>query len=52
MMLKVKLMDTFKDKLPSMLDLFQIGCIGKRNVKRGIESDLDLSSMYKQALIM
>ena len=46
-MLKVKLM---KDKLPSTLDLFQIGYIGKRSVRRGIENNLDLSSMYKQLL--
>ena len=48
MMLKMKLMDAFKDKLPPSPDSFQVGYIAKRNMKRGIENELDLTSMYKQ----
>ena len=47
-MLKMKLLDSFKDKLPSTPDLFQIGYLAKRSAKRGIENELDLTSMYKQ----
>lgn len=46
--LKIKLMDTFKDKLPPTPDSFQIGYMAKRSAKRAIENDLDLTSMYKQ----
>lgn len=46
--LKMKLMDTFKDKLPSTPDLILLGYIAKRGGKRGIEKELDLTSMYKQ----
>ena len=46
--LKIKLMDTFKDKLPSTPDLILIGYVAKRGGKRGIENELDLTSMYKQ----
>ena len=46
--LKMKLMDTFKNKLPSTPDLILLGYIAKRGGKRGIEKELDLTSMYKQ----
>lgn len=46
--LKMKLMDSFKDKLPSSPDLILLGYVAKRGGKRGIEKELDLSSMYKQ----
>ena len=46
--LKLKLMDSFKDRLPSTPDLILIGYVAKRGGKRGIESELDLTSMYKQ----
>ena len=38
----------FKDKLPSTPDFFQICYMPKRSAKRGIENELDLTSMYKQ----
>lgn len=45
--LRKKLMDSFKDKLPSSLD-FQIGYLTKKgNGKRWIELSADLASMYK-----
>lgn len=45
---KLKLTDRFKDRLPSTPDLILIGYVAKRGGKRGIESDPDLTSMYKQ----
>ena len=46
--LKIKLMDIFKDKLPSDPNSFVLGYIAKRGGKQGIEKELDLASMYKQ----
>ncbi len=46
--LKMKLMDFYKEKLPSNPDLFVLGYIVKRGGKRGIEKELDLASMYTQ----
>ena len=46
--LKLKLMDTYKEKLPSTPDSINIGYLAKRGGKRGIENELDLTSMYKQ----
>ena len=46
--LKMKMMDTFKDKLSSNCD-FQLGYLTKKgNSKRWIEQEADLISMYKQ----
>ena len=50
--LKIKLMDTFKDKLPSTPDLILIGYVAKRGGKRGIENELDLTSMYSLMLVI
>ena len=46
--LKMKLMDSFKDKLPFTPDLILLGYIAKRGGKRGIEKELYLTSMYNQ----
>ncbi len=46
--LKMKLMDCYKEKLPSSPDLIVLGYIVKRGGKRGIEKELDLTSMYTQ----
>ena len=48
--LKIKFMDTFKDKLPSTPDLI-LGYVVKRGGKRGIEHDLDFTSMYSLMLV-
>ena len=46
--LKIRLMDTFKDKLPSAPDLILVGYVAKQGGKGGIENELDLTSMHKQ----
>ena len=39
---------SFKDKLPSDPNSFVLGYIAKRGGKRGIDNELDLTSMYRQ----
>ena len=49
--LKLKLMDTYKEKLPSTPDSINIGYLAKRGGKRGIENELDLTSMYNNLTV-
>lgn len=46
--LKIKQIDSFSEKLPSTPESINIGYLAKRGGKRGIENELDLTSMYKQ----
>ena len=41
-------MDSFSEKLPSIPESSNIIYLTKRGGKRGIESELDLTSVYKQ----
>ena len=43
--LKIKLIDSFEDKLPSDPNSFILGYIAKRGGKRVIENELDLNLM-------